>query len=367
MSSKSAARHLMLLLGLCVLSLAPTCGKRRPPLPPIERVPQRTQELTGVQRGDEITLMWPAPTRNAPDKSVQSIRRVDVYRVAEKLNAPLPMTEDEFEARATLIGSVPYDEIKKGRPALTYTDKLELAGEPARLRYAIRYVNSAGQRAAFSNFFLMTPASKIAAPPTIVETHKEKSETANTITWQAPVKNIDGSTPVNLLGYNVYRITASQTPPEPKLLNPVPITATQFADKTFKFGEIYTYFVRAVSLGTEGKPVESLNSNTIDISQVDNYPPAAPNLATPNAAPGRIALFWAANSEPDVVGYELYRSTDPNLPKEKWSRVTPQPYGRTTFTDLNVESGKTYYYYVMAIDSAGNKSPASEVVSETVP
>ena len=367
MSRKSAARHLMLLIGLCVLSLAPTCGKRRPPLPPIERVPQRTQELSGVQRGNEVTLIWPAPLRNAPDKSVQSIRRVDVYRVAEKLNAPLPMTEDEFEARAVLIGSVPYEEIKKGGPTLTYIDKLELAGEPARLRYGIRYVNSQGQRAAFSNFFLMTPASKIATPPTIIETHQEYSETANTITWEAPARNIDGSTPVNLLGYNVYRITPSQTGAEPKLLNPDPITATHFADKTFKFDVKYTYFVRAVSLGSEGKPVESLKSNTIDLSQPDTYPPAAPKLATPNAAPGRIALFWTANSEPDVVGYELYRSTDPNTPKEKWVRVTPQPYSRTTFTDQNVETGKTYHYYVIAIDSAGNRSKDSDVVSETVP
>jgi hypothetical protein len=367
MSRKSAARHLMLLLGLCVLSLAPTCGKRRPPLPPIERVPQRTQELSGVQQGNEITLIWPAPLRNAPEGSVQSIRRVDVYRVAEKLNARLSMTEDEFEARATLIGSVPYEEIKKGGPTLSYTDKLELAGEPARLRYAIRYVNSAGQRAAFSNFFLMAPASKVASPPRIILTNKEYSETANTITWEAPTQNIDASTPVNLLGYNVYRVTPSQTPAEPKLLNPEPITTTQFQDKTFKFGEKYNYFVRTVSLGTEGKPVESRDSNLIELSQLDVYAPAAPDLTQPSPAPGRLALFWTANSEPDVVGYELRRSTDPNLPKNEWTRLTPPGYNKITFTDQNVETGKTYYYYVKAVDAAGNASPESKVVSETVP
>ena len=367
MSRKSAARHLMLLLGLCVLSLAPTCGKRRPPLPPIERVPQRTQELSGVQRGNEIMLFWPAPVRNAPDTSVQSIRRVDVYRVAEKLTAPLPMTEDQFETRATLIGSVPYEEIRKGGSQLTYTDKLELAGEPARLRYAIRYVNSAGQRAAFSNFFLTTPASRVSAPPTIVTTGNEKSETANTITWEAPAANIDSSTPVNLLGYNVYRVTASQTAAEPKLLNSDPVTATQFADKTFKFGENYAYFVRAVSLGSEGKQVESLNSNSIELSQDDKYPPAAPNLTPPQPITGRVAIFWVPNSEPDVVAYHLYRSTDPNLSKDKWTELTPPQYKRTTFQDENVETGKTYYYFLIAVDSAGNKSPESEVVSATVP
>jgi fibronectin type 3 domain-containing protein len=320
--------------------------------------------LTGTQRGSEVTLVWPAPLRNAPDDSVQSIRRVDVYRVAEKLDAPLPMTEDQFEARATLIGSVPYEEIKNAGATLTYKDQLELAGERARLRYAIRYVNAAGQRAAFSNFFLMTPASKVAAPPTNVRVEKE--ETANIIKWDAPDRNTDLSTPVNLLGYNVYRIVKSQPTAELKPLNAEPLTATEFRDRNFKFGETYTYFVRAVSLGTEGKPVESVDSNQVPVTQADVYPPAPPDMTQPNAIPGRIALFWTASSEPDVVGYYLYRSTDANQPKP-WTKLTPQAYNRITFTDQNVETGKTYYYYVTAIDNAGNESKPSQVVSETVP
>jgi hypothetical protein len=123
---------------------------------------------------------------------------------------------------ATLIGSVPYEEIKKGRATLTYTDQLELASDPARLRYAIRYVNAAGQRAAFSNFFLMTPAFKVAVPP--ADINFEKQETANIITWQAPTRNMDGSTPVNLLGYNVYRISKSQPESDLKPLNAEPVT-----------------------------------------------------------------------------------------------------------------------------------------------
>lgn len=233
------------------------------------------------------------------------------------------------------------------------------------MRYAIRYVNAAGQRAAFSNFFLMEPAARVAAPPTI--SGREYSETANTIRWQAPTSNSDGSAPVNLLGYNVYRLLESQSEPEAKLLTTEPITATAYQDKQFKFGERYVYFVRSVSLGTEGKPVESLNSNTIELSQVDLYPPSAPSLAPPGVAPGRIALFWTANSEPDVAGYFLFRSTDPNLPKDKWTKLTPTLYTKTTFTDENVETGKTYYYYVVAVDTAGNPGPPSEVVSETVP
>lgn len=275
------------------------------------------------------------------------------------------MTEEEFAARATLVGSVSYDEIKKAGENLTYTDPLEFAGVPARLRYAVRFVNSAGQRAAFSNFLLIEPAAKVAEPPANVT--KEESETAITIAWEAPKTNIDGSTPVNLLGYNVYRTVASQPEVSQKPLNQDPIAATKYQDRTFKFGQKYTYVVRTVSLGTEGKPVESLNSNSVDAAPVDIYPPSAPGQISPAASPGRISLFWPANPELDVAGYTIYRSTDPNLPRKKWTKLTPTLYARTTFADENVEAGKTYYYYITAIDTAGNESPPSEVVSETVP
>ena len=74
-----------------------------------------------------------------------------------------------------------------------------------------------------------------------------------------------------------------------------------------------------------------------------------------------------ANSEPDLAGYYVYRSTDPNLPKEKWIKLTPNLSTKTTFTDENVETGKAYNYYVVAVDKAGNVSPLSNVASETVP
>ena len=359
------ARKLLLLFAVSALSLAPTCGKRKPPLPPIERIPQRTELLSGAQRGNQVILSWPGPRRNAGEGSVQSIRRIDVYRVAEKPNAPLSMTEEEFAARATVVGSVPYSEVKNTGDNLTYIDTLELAGVPARLRYAVRFVNAAGQSAAFSNFLLIEPAAKVSEPPTSVR--RELSESAITINWEAPKTNIDGSTPVNLLGYNVYRATTAQPEVSQKPINQELIAATKYPDRSFKFGQRYTYVVRTVSLGTEGKPVESLNSNSVEAEPVDVYPPSAPGQISPAASPGKISLFWPANPEADVAGYTIYRSTDPNLPKDRWTKLTATLYLRTTFTDENVEAGKTYYYYLTATDTSGNVSAQSEVVSETVP
>jgi len=343
------------------------CGKRRPPLPPVERVQQRTEALSGVQRGNQILLSWPAPQRNAADGSVQSIRRVDVYRLAEKPRAPLGLTEEEFATRSTLIGSVDYDQIKAATDVLAYIDTLELAGQPARLRYAVRYVNASGQRAAFSNFLVIEPAARVAQPPTLEESGKEVSEDAITIAWKPPTTNIDGSTPVNLLGYNIYRMEGAQNEISEAPINKTLVAGTEYADKNFQFGESYRYLVRSVSLGTEGGQVESLNSNTITVSPSDTFPPSAPEGLRIGPAPGRLSLFFGANPEADIAGYNVYRSTDPNLPKDQWTKLNSELHTRTTFLDEKVEPGKQYYYYLTAVDKAGNVSATSEVVAETVP
>jgi hypothetical protein len=343
------------------------CGKRRPPLPPVERVPQRTELLSGVQRGNRVILSWPAPRRNAPDDSVQSIRRVDIYRLAEGVDDPLPLTEEEFSSRATLIGSVSNEEIQAAKETLSYADELTLR-EPLRLRYAVRYVNAANQRASFSNFLLIEPAASVSQPP-VVEQTPEVTQNAVVLRWQAPAANVDNTTPVNLLGYNVYRAAASQNQPAQTPLNPRPITATSFADQSFANGEDYVYVVRAVSLGTGGEPVESLNSNAVTATPKDIFPPAPPTGVTAAAAspPLRVSIFFAASADRDVAGYDVYRSEDENLPKAQWTKLNKTPLDRTTFQDDAVQSGKKYCYYATATDAAGNVSQPSDVYCETTP
>ena len=353
---------------LCLICLV-GCGKRRPPQPPVERVQQRTESLSGAQQGNVVILSWPAPPRNAPDSSVQSIRRIDVYRLAEKPGTPLALTEDEFSARSTLVGSVTYEQIQTAGDTLTYRDVLELAGQPTRLRYAIRYVNASGQRAAFSNFLSLEPAARVALAPTLASPATVKEDSI-TLSWQPPAANIDNSTPVNLLGYNVYRTDESQTEPGNQALNAAPISGTEYADKTFQFGNNYRYIVRAVSLGTGGAQVESLNSNAVVVTPLDTFAPAAPerpSVAAPEPSSARLAIFFAANKETDIAGYNIYRSTDPDLPKQSWTKLNQTLLTRTTYQDDKVETGKTYYYYIVAVDKAGNISPPSEVGSEKAP
>lgn len=339
-----------------------SCGKRKPPLPPKERVIQRV-EVSGFQRGNQVILAWKMPARNASLGSVMNINRADIYRLAEPLSSPLGLSEEEFAARSTLVATLNIRDTDFGLKTLNYTDTLQFAGQAARLRYAIRFVNAAGQKAAFSNFFLLEPAAKIAGAPTSLSA--VVAQEAVKLGWTPPTTNVDGSTPVRLLGYNIYRSGSADVPG--KLLNKTPISDTSFNDEFFEFDKPLFYFVRAVSVGTGGEPVESIESNILQIAPKDTFPPSPPTAITLAATPTTISIFFATNPEKDVVGYKLYRSEDANLDKAGWTLLTPEAITTNTFQDSRVASGKTYFYYLTAIDKAGNVSEPSEVVSETVP
>jgi hypothetical protein len=64
-----------------------------------------------------------------------------------------------------------------------------------------------------------------------------------------------------------------------------------------------------------------------------------------------------------VAGYNLYRSTVPGGPYVKIA----SGIAGTTYDDMLVNSGRTYYYVVTTIDSVGRESPRSEEISAAVP
>ena len=345
-----------------VLLMGLSCGKRKPPQPPVERILQRV-DITGFQRGNQVILSWQMPAKNAPQGSLLNINRADIYRLAEPLASPANISEEEFAARSTLVATLNIRDSDFGAKALSYSDPLQFAGQPARLRYAIRFVNASGQKAAFSNFLLLEPAARIAAAPSSLSA--TLSQDAVALEWDAPTANVDGSTPVSLLGYNVYRSSSEDVPG--KLLNKTPVSETDFEDEFFEFDKPLFYFVRAVSVGTGGEPIESGESNILRLSPKDTFPPSPPSAITLAATPTTISIFFATNPEKDVTSYRIYRSTDENLDKQKWELLTPEPLTTNTFQDTRVESGKKYYYFLTAADKAGNISQPSELVSETVP
>ncbi len=345
-----------------VISVSPGCGKRGAPVPPRERVLQRV-EIAGYQRGNQVILSWQMPVRNAPKGSTLNISRADIYRLAETANSPLQLSEEEFANRSTLVAAMPVTDADFALKTLNYRDTLQFAGQAARLRYAIRFVNASGQKAGFSNSLLIEPTSKVAAAPTALSA--EPTQDAIKLKWQSPAANVDGSTPVSLLGYYVFRSNSETEVAKP--LNKTPVTGTTFDDEFFEFGKEYYYFVRAVSVGTQAEPVESGESNILKFKPIDTFPPTPPSAITLAASPTTISIFFAVNPEKDIAGYKIYRTLDETEDKAKWQLLTPDLLKTNTFQDTKVESGKKYFYYLTATDTSRNVSESSEVISETVP
>ena len=83
-------------------------------------------------------------------------------------------------------------------------------------------------------------------------------------------------------------------------------------------------------------------------------PPAAPAGLRAVASAASIELSWDANSEPDLAGYRVYRSTNGSA-FEKIADGNEIP----AYSDRAVEAGKTYRYVVTAVDKSGNESGRS--------
>ena len=94
----------------------------------------------------------------------------------------------------------------------------------------------------------------------------------------------------------------------------------------------------------------------------DTTPPLAPNGLTATGGDGNVALSWTANSDSDLMGYNLYRSqTSGNT----GSKINSSVMTTTNYSDTNVISDTTYYYTLKAVDTSFNESATSAQTSAT--
>jgi fibronectin type 3 domain-containing protein len=64
----------------------------------------------------------------------------------------------------------------------------------------------------------------------------------------------------------------------------------------------------------------------------------------------------------DSQAYHVYRSIDPDLPKDQWVRLTDKPIPEATFRDTTALPGAVYYLYVVTVNALGLVSEPSEVI-----
>lgn len=90
---------------------------------------------------------------------------------------------------------------------------------------------------------------------------------------------------------------------------------------------------------------------------LDTAPPSAPSSLVASRLGDDARVQWGANGEPDLAGYNVYRSTSQN---GTYTRVNAALVTGTQWTDTAVPAGEDQLWYkVTALDVSGNESARS--------
>ena len=170
----------------------------------------------------------------------------------------------------------------------------------------------------------------------------------------------DANTEDGLAGYNVYRSTSSfQEVANATQVNDELVGEASYTDADLTNGTEYFYRVTAVD--TSGN--ESTGSNEVSATPTDQAPPAAPTGLQATAGDGQVDLNWDANSEDDLAGYNVYRSTSSFQETANATQVNDELVGEASYTDADLTNGTEYFYRVTAVDDTGNESSPSNQAS----
>jgi endoglucanase len=160
----------------------------------------------------------------------------------------------------------------------------------------------------------------------------------------------------DLAGYNIYRSITSGS--AYSKLNSSIVTTSDYIDYDVDGYVTYYYIVTAVDVYIN----ESNDSSEVSATPTDTIPPSAPTNLTATAGNGMVSLNWNDNTEFDLAGYNIYRSTTSG---GGYSKLNGPILSTSDYIDNSVVNGTTYYYIVKAIDTSSNESGPSGEVSAT--
>ena len=409
---------------MATLALLGACGKKGPPLAPLNMSPEAPTTIVARRLGDTVYLQMKVPSKSAAGTGAYTVDHLDVYAVTLAPGAVMPPNRDLLKPQhvvAKIPVAPPIDpeaaepDTPEQRPrpgdAVTFVEKLTPAalvpqqitkppkidkaakipttpapaaptsapgapGAPAvppppagpavltRL-YVVQGVSS-NRRPGLPSARIEVPLLSAPGPARPGTSAPTWDETSVTVTWQPPASTSDEVAGVL---YNVYAVPAAGsgatgvpvTAPVP--LNPQPLEATTFAHNGAEPGKEQCFVVRSVAaVGTA--TIESDPSDPICVTPRDTFAPAAPKNLQAVGSTGVINLIWDANTEADFAGYLVLRG---EAPGDTLQPLTPAPIKETRYQDRSAGAGVTYVYAIVAVDRATppNRSAPSNRVQET--
>ncbi len=234
--------------------------------------------------------------------------------------------------------------------------------------YAVEVLNRDGRGAGLSNQVHVPLAPPLPAPK---DFSAQVTAQGVVLTWTGVPLSLPVPNPIRR-SYRVYRrIEGSQQ----KILvgEHEAGSGSQQAvtDQSFEWEKTYYYHADTLTVITQaGKPdisIEGDDTPEVKVFAHDVFSPAVPSgLQAVFSGPGQqafIDLIWAPVADADLDGYNVYRHEEGGAAV----KVNTVPVKLPAFRDLQVISGKTYFYAVSAVDLRGNESARSEEASESVP
>ncbi len=166
------------------------------------------------------------------------------------------------------------------------------------------------------------------------------------LTWNA-------NTEADLAGYNVYR-SASATGSFTLLNTDGLLTTPTYTDTSASPNATLYYQVVAVDTQQRVSPVAA----TLVTTPLPPAP-AAPLGLQIAVYPTAITLSWAANTESDLAGYQVFRAASANGP---FVQISPGAVQTATYLiDTGAAIGTPSYYKLVAVDVYGHVSPAATI------
>ena len=203
--------------------------------------------------------------------------------------------------------------------------------------YRVKAVNSAGT-SAYSNIVSGRAKAAIPAAPRVTIGTSSASGKPQ-LTWAA----VDGAAK-----YEIYRSTQQST--GFTLLGTT--TSTNYVNTGAAVGKTYYYKVRALNVdGAAGAYSSTVSGAAKAVA------PAAPTVTMTYSDGGKPKLTWSAVS--GAASYRVYRSESRGTGYSLLGTTTS-----TSYVNTGAAVGKTYYYRVKAVNSAGT-SAYSNIVSGT--
>lgn len=278
------------------------------PRPTVPWAP-RSAQSTLIQGG--VRLTWEPPAYNG-DSIVTSYR---VYRT------PAGGAETLLQETTSLT----YDDTTV-RPGVEYS-------------YRITALNVVGESATSARVGGSAEAT-VPGPVGAFQAYGGNGEVI--LRWRAPAET-GGS---NLSGYRVFRDGA--------LRQTLPPSATEFRDADVENGRAYAYQVKAYNAKGDGDASETLRVSPAPVPA----PPVSVFFQRAEDA-SSVTLSWIPPNE--NVDHFLVLRTAPD-----GATITVGNVTETTFTDTQVEKGRTYVYSVVSANSVGTSPPSQEVAVSLV-